>query len=111
MIDDQRVLVDLSPETIRILAVEIARAVTKQPRAPEKLVGIKELHDAIGVPTKTLYRWSCMRAQNKMPVYKQGIGVRFKVSEIQEWMRRSNPATKRAAKRKAVRPLPAIHPS
>jgi excisionase family DNA binding protein len=56
------------------------------PVAPEPLVTIDELARHIGVATKTIRRW---RAYG-LPFYGgAGTTLRFRVSEVEAWMRRN----------------------
>lgn len=49
----------------------------------EKLLSIEELSGKLGIPVATLYAWTCKK---KIPYIKLGRLVRFKESEIQEWI-------------------------
>ena len=49
----------------------------------EKLLSIGELSEKLGIPIATLYTWTCKK---KIPYVKLGRLVRFKESEITEWI-------------------------
>ena len=49
----------------------------------EKLLSIGELSEKLGIPVATLYAWTCKK---KIPYIKLGTLVRFKESEIMEWI-------------------------
>jgi len=49
----------------------------------EKLLSIGELSEKLGIPIATLYAWTCKK---KIPYIKLGTLVRFKESEITEWI-------------------------
>ncbi len=49
----------------------------------EKLLSIEELSEKLGIPITTIYSWT---SKKKIPYIKLGRLVRFKESEIQEWI-------------------------
>jgi excisionase family DNA binding protein len=71
----------------------------------EKLLTIKELAEALRIEKGTLYVWTCKR---RIPFCKVGHTIRFKWSEIEEWMIRQpnelalkQPRRQRPKRRKA----------
>ena len=49
----------------------------------ERLLGIKELAEYLGVKVATVYDWVHMR---EIPYYKVGRLVKFKAVEIERWL-------------------------
>ncbi len=52
----------------------------------EKLIGINEIANYLGVKVETMYAWV---HQRKIPYYKIGRLVKFKISEVEKWMNQS----------------------
>jgi excisionase family DNA binding protein len=53
----------------------------------EKLLSIEELSEKLGIPVSTLYAWTCKK---KIPYVKLGRLVRFRESEITEWIAKNS---------------------
>ncbi len=53
-------------------------------KAVEKLLTINQLSELIQVSRKTLYQWT---HTGFIPYYKLPKGVRFKVSEVERWLK------------------------
>lgn len=53
----------------------------------EPFVTIDQLASHLSVSTKTLRRWR----DEGMPHYMRGSTLRFRVSEVEDWMRRTDP--------------------
>ena len=58
----------------------------------EKLLDISEVSDTIGVQINTLYSWI---HQKKIPYIKIGRLVKFKPSDIDEWLKENSIHTKK----------------
>ncbi len=63
------------------------------PAPTEPFVTVDELAEHIGVTTRTLRRW---RDQG-MPHYMRGATLRFRVSEVEAWLRQNEPSAGAAA--------------
>lgn len=77
--------VELGETTIKALAQAIVDAISQ----PERLVNIDDLSKAIDTPKATIYNWVSQKRE-RVPHYKHGQkgGLRFKVSEVYEYLRR-----------------------
>lgn len=53
----------------------------------EPLRDIDELCELLGVPKKTVYKWTCDR-HSGFPFYKVGKHLRFRFSEVDSWLRK-----------------------
>lgn len=64
-----------------------------EPATIEPLVTIEELAARLQVSSRTLRRWR----DEGMPHYTRGATLRFRVSEVEEWMRGNGDGTEAAA--------------
>ena len=55
----------------------------------ERYVGVKEIAGFLGVSPNTVYYWTSI---NSIPHYSLPKAVRFKMSEIENWMKRKREA-------------------
>lgn len=55
----------------------------------EQLIGINELSILIGIKKQTIYRWICERYLD-FPVLKVGRKVKFRPSQIDLWLDKTN---------------------
>jgi excisionase family DNA binding protein len=58
----------------------------------ERFLDHKETADLLGVCSKTIYRWI---KNNEFPAYKVGKRWKFKVSDVEKWLKELNKLTKR----------------
>lgn len=78
--------VRLHPDDIQAIVTGLAEVFLTAKNAPEPFVDINELKEIIGVPLPTIYKWSHEADYNSFPCSKAGRKLRFKVSEVQNWM-------------------------
>ncbi len=84
----------LHPDDIDLLAKKIVSGMAEAKAMPEKLVGIDELAVITGIPKGTLYQYSHQSESNGFPCSKRGKELRFKASEVIEWLK-DKPTKKR----------------
>jgi predicted DNA-binding transcriptional regulator AlpA len=83
-------IVRLHPDDLDLLAKKIISGMVEARSMPEKYVDLEELSTVCGIPTSTIYKYSSERRKNGFPCGKAGKELRFKVSEVQEWMKKRN---------------------
>ena len=76
----------LHPDDIKAIVGGLAEVFLTAKNAPEPFVDINELKEIIGVPLPTIYKWSHKADCNGFPCSKAGRKLRFRVTEVQEWM-------------------------
>lgn len=54
----------------------------------ESMVGIDTIKDRLQVPKKTLYKWVHEHRTNGFPFYKIGRHLRFRLTEVETWLRK-----------------------
>ncbi len=54
----------------------------------EAYVDIDFISQFLGLPIKTIYKWSSESSLNGFPCYKLGRRLKFKISEIERWIRK-----------------------
>ena len=96
--NNSNVFIRLHPDDIDVLAKKIADGMAESRARPERLVDIDELTIILSVPKPTLYKWSHLSDKNGFPVSKRGKELRFKVSDVQQWLTKK-PEEKRTNKR------------
>lgn len=82
-----QVVIRLHPDDIELLAKKIVTGMSESKAIPEKLIGVDELVELIAKPKGTIYQWSYLSERNGFPCSKRGKELRFKASDVQEWIR------------------------
>jgi len=59
----------------------------------DKLLGVKELADILGVKKSWIYQRSRLKGPGTIPRLKLGKYLRFRLDEVMEWIRAQNEAT------------------
>ena len=54
----------------------------------EDFIGIQELSKRLQIPVKTIYKWVSEFAVTGFPSHKIGRHLRFRLSEIEEWIQK-----------------------
>lgn len=54
----------------------------------EPFVTVKELSELLQIPVKTIYKWSSESHINGFPTHKIGRHLRFRLSEVDEWLKK-----------------------
>jgi predicted DNA-binding transcriptional regulator AlpA len=81
-------MVRLHPDDLEILATKLAKKMAEARSVPERSVDINELSIVVGIPKSTLYKLSMERRKNGFPCGKAGKSLAFKISDVQDWIRK-----------------------
>lgn len=63
----------------------IRRLRVRNPKAVEKLLTVQQISELLQVSPRAVYEWAHM---GFIPHYKFPKGIRFKVSEVEQWIKR-----------------------
>lgn len=61
---------------------------TKEKHEFEPFITIKELSLLLQIPIKTIYKWVSESSINKFPSRKIGRHLRFRLSEVDDWLKK-----------------------
>ena len=60
-----------------------------KPSRFEPLVDVEKLSEFLGgIPKKTIYKWTSESKINGFPYYRPGRGLRFRISEVDAWLKK-----------------------
>lgn len=81
-------MVRLHPDDLDILANKIAKKMAEARSVPERTVDIDELVIVTGIPKSTIYKLAMERKKNGFPCGRAGKALVFKISEVQDWIKK-----------------------